>query len=194
MLSVSVDFYVRMFLRVYTSPSESKNTASRLSYVYHCVGCEAFAMQPVGRVVERGNGMKHLPGYGPPVTEACAHCGSRHTMGGPLWNGPIHDGKFVRELLALLSRERVKFPGFDKVHALLTSVNEELPDVPLYYSTHDLCSILRCSPPPVVLMRSALINAGYRVSATHASPLARTRPPAASPPVPERPCAAHHVP
>lgn len=173
MLSVSIDFYVRMFVRVFTSASESKNSASRLSYVYHCVGCEAFAFQPVGRVQQKDNHPKHLPGQGPPVTEACAHCGSRHTMGGPIWNAPIHDEAFVRELLALLTRDRVKFPGYDKVHALLTSVSEELLDVPLYYSTHDLCSILRCSPPPGVLMRSALLNAGYRVSATHANPLAR---------------------
>ena len=58
------------------------------------------------------------------------------------------------------------------MHALLTTVSEELPDVPLYYSMHEICSVLRCTPPRGELMRSALINAGYRVSGSHASPLA----------------------
>ena len=58
------------------------------------------------------------------------------------------------------------------MHALLTTVSEELPDAALYHSVHELCSTLRCTPPRGELMRSALINAGYRVSGSHATPLA----------------------
>lgn len=113
---------------------------SRTPQVYHCVGCEAFALQPVGRVIQKNDKPKHLPGYGPAVGDECVHCRSRHTMGGPIWNGPIHDPVWVKELLELLTRDRFKFPGYDKVHALLTTVAEELIDIPLYHSTHDLCA------------------------------------------------------
>lgn len=53
----------------------------------------------------------------------------------------------------------------------MVAVEEELNDVALYTSTHHASSVLKCTPPPTVLVRSALINAGYRVSSTHANPL-----------------------
>jgi len=92
-------------------------------------------------------------------------------MAGPIWSAPLHDPTAVSQLLKLVQADKAAFPGYDKVHALLTAVSEELPDVPLYDSLHSLCSLLKCTPPPSVLVRSALINAGYRVSGTHASPL-----------------------
>ncbi len=118
------------------------------------------------------NGSKRFqPGGGPTVGVACEHCGGRHVMGGPIWSDAIHDAAAVRELRAMLEAERASFPGYDKVHALLVAVDEELNDVPLYESLHHMCSVLKCTPPPGALVRSALINAGYRVSGTHASPL-----------------------
>lgn len=48
---------------------------------------------------------------------------------------------------------------------------QELPDVPLFLSLHNLCSTLKCTSPSAVMFRSAVINAGYRVSGTHVNPL-----------------------
>jgi len=161
-----------VFVRLYTSPSAAKESASKHSYVYLCTGCESRTLQPLGRIGERPTGSKRfMPGGGPVVGDTCEHCGGKHVMGGPIWSEPIHDFQAVRELRAMVAAERDAFPAHDKVHALLTTVEEELPDVPLYESMHGLASTLKCTPPPAVLMRSALINAGYRVSSTHASPL-----------------------
>jgi tRNA (guanine26-N2/guanine27-N2)-dimethyltransferase len=44
---------------------------------------------------------------------------------------------------------------------------QELPDVPLFLSLHSLSSTLKCTSPSAVLFRSAVINAGYRISRTH---------------------------
>ncbi|PIN06359.1 O-methyltransferase [Handroanthus impetiginosus] len=52
-LSVQMDFYVRVFVRIYTSASEMKNTPLKLSYVYQCTGCDSFHLQPVGRSVSK---------------------------------------------------------------------------------------------------------------------------------------------
>jgi tRNA (guanine26-N2/guanine27-N2)-dimethyltransferase len=57
------------------------------------------------------------------------------------------------------------------VHSLLTTVSEELPDVPLYFNLHDTCKLLRTTAPRSEVFRSALVNAGFRVSGTHAHPL-----------------------
>jgi tRNA G26 N,N-dimethylase Trm1 len=37
---------------------------------------------------------------------------------------------------------------------------------------HDICKTVHCTPPKAAVFRSALINAGYRVSGSHANPLA----------------------
>ena len=55
----------------------------------------------------------------------------------------------------------------DRLHGLLTAVSEELPDVPLYYTLPSLCETVHCSSPKMDDVRSALVNAGYRVSAFH---------------------------
>ena len=46
-------------------------------------------------------------------------------------------------------------------------MSEELPDVPLYYTLPSLCETVHCSSPKMDDVRSALVNAGYRVSAFH---------------------------
>lgn len=59
---------------------------------------------------------------------------------------------------------------------LVTYINfftlmQELPDVPLFLSLHNLCATLKCTSPSAVIFRSAVINAGYRISGTHVNPL-----------------------
>lgn len=62
------------------------------------------------------------------------------------------------------------FPGtFDRLIGQLTVVSEELQDIPLYYSLEKLCCIVKLQPIPMLKMRSAILNAGYRVSYSHAS-------------------------
>ena len=46
---------------------------------------------------------------------------------------------------------------------------EELSDVPLYYELARLCNITKLSQGKITLYLSAILNAGYRVSLTHAN-------------------------
>jgi tRNA (guanine26-N2/guanine27-N2)-dimethyltransferase len=79
----------------------------------------------------------------------------------------------AQRLLSNLHRDKAKYSGaYDKVNALLTNVNEELHDVPLFMTLHSMSATLKCTPPPADLFRSALINAGYRASCSHTNPLA----------------------
>lgn len=50
LVSLSVDFYVRVFIRVYTSAAESKRSANKLAYVWQSQGCDSFYLQRVGQV------------------------------------------------------------------------------------------------------------------------------------------------
>ena len=53
-LSVSIDFYVRVFVRLYTSPAAVKDTPTKLAYVFQSKGCDSFFLQHVGRKVRPG--------------------------------------------------------------------------------------------------------------------------------------------
>jgi hypothetical protein len=48
-VSLSIDFYVRVFVRVYESPAEVKNSMFKRSMLYHSTQCPAFYLQPLGR-------------------------------------------------------------------------------------------------------------------------------------------------
>ncbi|CAH8313272.1 unnamed protein product [Eruca vesicaria subsp. sativa] len=170
-LSVQMDFYVRVFVRVYTSASAMKNTPLKLSYVYQCIGCDSFHLQPVGRSLPKNNSVRYLPAIGPVVTQECNHCGKKYNMGGPIWSAPIHDQEWVTSILNSVKSMKDRYPAYERIYAVLTTVSEELVDVPLFLSLHNLCATLKCISPSAAMFRSAVINANYRISGTHVNPL-----------------------
>ncbi|PSN57174.1 putative tRNA (guanine(26)-N(2))-dimethyltransferase [Blattella germanica] len=106
--------------------------SGKLAMVYQCVGCKTITLQPLG--VENKYGDKphqfkfSLP-QGPPVDSTCTHCGHRHHIGGPIWNGPLHDQTFVYRLQELAPAR--DFGTMRRMQGVLAVVGEELPDVPL---------------------------------------------------------------
>lgn len=170
-LSVQMDFYVRVFVRVYTSASAMKNTPLKLSYVYQCIGCDSFHLQPVGRSLPKNNSVRYLPAIGPVVAQECNHCGKKYNMGGLIWSAPIHDQEWVTSILNSVKSMKDRYPAYDRIYAVLTTISEELVDVPLFLSLHNLCATLKCISPSAAIFRSAVINANYRISGTHVNPL-----------------------
>ena len=168
-LSLSIDFYVRIFVRVYTSPAEVKKACTKAAYVHQSLGCGSFFLQPVGKVSKNN--------YNPSLTTGdglCPQTGKRLKVGGPIWSPAIHDTEWVRLLLDRVQENRGPFPPATskRIHGMLTSVSEELPDVPLFYSLPDMCSTLHCNSPRMIDMQAALVNAGFRVSQQHKEPQA----------------------
>merc|ERR1712137_80533 len=47
LVSLSVDYYVRVFVRVYTSASEVKKSASKMGYVVQCSSCSSHEVFPM---------------------------------------------------------------------------------------------------------------------------------------------------
>ncbi|KAL6649665.1 hypothetical protein ACP70R_013889 [Stipagrostis hirtigluma subsp. patula] len=170
-LSVFMDFYVRVFVRVFTSASEIKNTPLKLSYVYQCVGCDSFHLQPLGRTITKNNSVKHAPGIGPVVPQECSDCGKKFNVGGPIWSAPIHDQDWVVSTLTDIRSMKDRYPAYDKITSVLTTVSEELHDIPLFFSLHNIAGTVKCTSPSAVMFQSAVLNAGYRISSTHVNPL-----------------------
>lgn len=53
LLSLSIDFYVRVFVKVKTSPIKVKELQSNTMITYHCSQCGSFANQKLGRKVDK---------------------------------------------------------------------------------------------------------------------------------------------
>ncbi|KAM6941145.1 tRNA (guanine(26)-N(2))-dimethyltransferase [Lycodopsis pacificus] len=168
LLAVSVDFYIRVFVRIFTGQATVKNSASKQALVYNCVGCGSFHLQRMGRRSSNGKHVKYSPANGPPVGPECEHCGQRHQLGGPIWAEPIHDVAFVQKVLSAVSGNPSRFGTSKRIEGMLSMVTEELDDVPLYYTVDSLSSTIHCNTPPLLQFRSALLHAGHRVSLSHA--------------------------
>ncbi|KAI7795000.1 putative tRNA guanine26-N2-dimethyltransferase [Triplophysa rosa] len=168
LLSVSVDFYIRVFVRVKTGQAKVKYSASKQALVYNCVGCGSFHLQRMGKRMSQGKHMKYSAATGPPIGPNCEHCGQRFQLGGPLWAEPLHDHSFVQKVLDAVSGNPSRFGTSKRIEGILSMVTEELQDVPLYYVLDHLSSTVHCNTPPMLPFRSALLHAGYRVSFSHA--------------------------
>eukprot|EP00759_Apiculatamorpha_spiralis_P004084 PhF_6_TR12306/c0_g1_i1/m.19548/K00555/TRMT1, trm1; tRNA (guanine26-N2/guanine27-N2)-dimethyltransferase len=53
LLSLSINFYMRVFVQVFTQAAEVKLSIGRMSYVLQCTKCSAYSLQPVGIAKER---------------------------------------------------------------------------------------------------------------------------------------------
>lgn len=171
LLSLSIDFYVRLFIRVRTSPLAVKQNAANTMVVYHCNGCGTSTTQRLGKVTERANGGNPKFGYakGPSVSESCQFCGTHNHIAGPMWAGPIHSDAFIDRMLGIhATLDPAVYKTIPRMLGMLTLARGELKDVPFYFNPQNLASVVRASCPPHRKTISALCNAGYRVSFTHA--------------------------
>uniref|UniRef100_A0A8C3IHS5 tRNA (guanine(26)-N(2))-dimethyltransferase n=1 Tax=Chrysemys picta bellii TaxID=8478 RepID=A0A8C3IHS5_CHRPI len=168
LLAVSADFYIRVFVRVFTGQATVKASASKQALVYNCVGCGTHHFQRLGKMTSHGSNFKYSAASGPPVGPSCEHCHQRHQLGGPMWAEPLHDPAFVQRVLSALGSNPGRFGTQDRIQGVLSMVTEELSDVPLYYTLDCLSSTIHCNTPSLLQFRSALLHAGYRVSLSHA--------------------------
>ncbi|KAF8567453.1 hypothetical protein P879_03986 [Paragonimus westermani] len=223
LLSLSIDFYARVFVRIWTSAGSVKAIAAKHAICFTCTGCAAYHIQPLGRTVS--NSRRFAPAHGPPVGPHCAECGSEFNVWGPFWCGPLHSRSFLRSLLTSLGmppraalqldacespvendalrpdptlntyeydadlfeslpeglsvkpdltqpvlKEKVsdRFGTFRRIVGMCTMAYEELPDVALYYKADHLSAVLGTQVPSLLDLHSSFLNAGYRVSCSHA--------------------------
>ncbi|KAI8359941.1 N2,N2-dimethylguanosine tRNA methyltransferase [Choanephora cucurbitarum] len=168
LVSCSIDFYLRVFVRVYTSPKEVKYSASRMAIVYECSGCHAYSVQPLGKVGIKDNGAeRHTPANGPSVNSLCENCNSTHHIGGPTWGGKIHDDEFVAKMLQHVKDNESCYGTSARMKGMLSVIKEEI-HVPFYWTLARLCGTVHCNSIPLLDLYSAILNAGYQVSASHA--------------------------
>lgn len=164
LVSISVDFYVRIFVKVHYGMQQAKKSICKLSMIYQCSGCSSLHFQPLAT-----SKTEHTFAFarGPPVSEVCAFCSHKFHLGGPIWSDRIHNLEFISQSLESL-KNLENLGTKERIQGIFNVIKEELPDVPLYYVLDSLASTLRCSAPSQNAFRSAILNAGYKVSYSHA--------------------------
>ncbi|KAK4693858.1 tRNA (guanine26-N2/guanine27-N2)-dimethyltransferase, partial [Phenoliferia sp. Uapishka_3] len=140
LLSLSIDFYMRVFVRITTSPKEVKRLPSKTSLLYYCHDCQMPWMQPMGRQVEKKNAKTgdvqysyHSPSGPPPgAGDRCGECGGKYHIGGPMWGAPIHDQEFVGEMLELVESNQNAFGTSTRIIGMLTVAKAVCPSSLLF--------------------------------------------------------------
>ncbi|KAF2767609.1 N2,N2-dimethylguanosine tRNA methyltransferase [Teratosphaeria nubilosa] len=146
LLSLSIDFYVRIFIRVIKSPADVKFLSGKTMLTYGCdAGCGAYTTQFLGRNARQtgkapakdGNDknptywFKHTIAQAPSVDRLCEHCGSKMHVAGPMWGGPLHNASFVEKLMADVEECDAETYGTKKrVEGMLDTALSELLVVP----------------------------------------------------------------
>lgn len=132
LLSLSIDFYLRVFVRVRKSPAEVKFLAGKTMLAYNCdYGCGAWTTQFLGRNAKQASKgdntfWKYSIAQAPSANSHCDHCGSKSHVAGPMWGGPIHNAAFIERILKdVESVDKEVYGTTDRIEGMLdTALNE----------------------------------------------------------------------
>lgn len=142
LLSLSVDFYVRVIVRVYKGQGKSVIRDN-----CHVGVCECM------NYVE-------IPLLSAPDTK-CNFCGEKMRICGPFWNKAIHNTELIERILSTVAEE-----GNERMVGILRLMQQEIPQM-FYYEVPKLASKLKINCCKLKDVLTGLSNNGYAVSLTH---------------------------
>ncbi|KAK4694084.1 tRNA (guanine26-N2/guanine27-N2)-dimethyltransferase, partial [Lecanoromycetidae sp. Uapishka_2] len=197
LLSLSIDFYARIFVRIHRSPAEVKFLASKTMVVYNCdAGCGAWSIQHLARAKEKKarNGdilYNFTSALAPAANIHCEHCGLKTHQAGPMWGGPLHNPHFIQRILDMLPTLDKKIYGtIPRIEGMLSvALHETIEDPPFalgspdrpippmnpatrcyhpfFFNPSNLSRVLHCVSPSDAAVRGALMHLGYRTTRSH---------------------------
>lgn len=166
MLSLSIDYYFRVFVKVKTSPINVKNHASETMLTYGCNGCGHKIVQPLGM---KNNTKFQYPKLQGPISSNCQYCGTSYNVAGPMYAGNLHNREFIDKVLKINeSSDKEIYVTNERIKGMLTLASNELDDAPFFFNLNQLCSIFKSPPISIEQYTKAVGNLGYKVSLTHA--------------------------
>ena len=156
LLSLSIDFYARIFVRIHHSPVEVKFLASKTMVVYNCdAGCGAWSVQHLAR--KRAKKAKNGDTFydfslalAPSVNTHCEHCGFKTHQAGPMWGGPLHNTHFIQRILDMLPTLDASIYGtIPRLQGMLSIALNETVEDPLSASTGEPGNSCEASARPI---------------------------------------------
>ncbi|MCJ1474412.1 RNA methyltransferase tRNA(m5U54)methyltransferase [Lambiella insularis] len=157
LLSLSIDFYARVFVRLRRSAIEAKFLAGKTMLVYNCdQGCGAWTTQLLANnkaMKDRKNNAvyKYVVGQGPSASPHCAHCGFKTHIAGPMWGGPLHNPYFIERILdEIPTLSKDTYATLPRIEGMLSLARDEFLSQPdpeeCTDERPDLSSIPRLDP------------------------------------------------
>ncbi|KAI1179465.1 S-adenosyl-L-methionine-dependent methyltransferase [Nemania sp. FL0916] len=194
LLSLSIDYYIRIFVTIRKSPARVKFLAGKTMVVYNCdAGCGAWETQLLARNKKAknksGNGSFYKHGFAlaPTTGPTCQHCDSKMHLAGPMYAGPLHSSDFITKILDGLPNASDDIYGTKpRIEGMLrTALEESLPPpednslpnneddfaalepYPFYFHPTNLAGTLHCNCPDEDSIRGSLRHLGYEVTRSH---------------------------
>ncbi|KAK8169598.1 S-adenosyl-L-methionine-dependent methyltransferase [Phyllosticta citrichinensis] len=131
LLSLSIDFYARVFVRVKKSPADVKFLAGKSMLVYNCdSGCGAWTTQFIGKTStvqgKKGPFYKYGMAQGPSAPTNCPHCAFKTHIAGPMYGGPLHNPAFIEKILGYLpDLDREVYATTERIEGMLRTAHDE---------------------------------------------------------------------
>ncbi|KAI5240676.1 N2,N2-dimethylguanosine tRNA methyltransferase [Aureobasidium subglaciale] len=200
LLSLSIDFYARVWVRVKKSPADVKFLAGKTMLVHQCdTGCGSFQIQPLAKHTPQKNFTNYKHTASLSFSESrCPQCGFKTHVAGPMWAGPLHNPYFIRRILDMLPNvDKTTYGTTARIEGMLTSALDELdtletalqtfkgeteapfiPSIPghvidpypFFFIPSYLCKVIHCQSPSEAAIKGALRHAGYIATRSHTKP------------------------
>ena len=146
----AADHYVRLYAVLNRGARDANRCLDGVGYLLHCFKCND---RRPATVDELGEGRE------------CEVCGSKMSIGGPLWLGDCSDREFCDAMLSL--SERSLLYSDPRLVNLIRLVGQEIGFGPTFYDIDQICSMLKTPSLPTDEVVSAIRDAGYRVTRTN---------------------------
>jgi tRNA (guanine26-N2/guanine27-N2)-dimethyltransferase len=95
-LSLSIDFYFRLFVIVHESQLKAKESIANVGFFHVCCECHSFYKQDYGKSIPTNGNVKFE--YNTKNSfdlNKCENCNGSLKMIGPIWTGKLHEKSFV---------------------------------------------------------------------------------------------------
>ncbi|KAM3519864.1 hypothetical protein NHJ13051_007211 [Beauveria bassiana] len=196
-LSLSIDFYTKVFIRVTKSPQAVKFLGTKTMVVHSCDnGCGAWETQYLMRAKavlnKKGNAAYYKFGMALGAADKlCKHCGTKMHINGPMWGGHIHSRDFIERLLKQIPEaDKQVYRTLPRLEGMLRNALEELipsPEetapvesrdkeyakidhYPFFIIPGKIASIVSAATPGDDVFRGALKHLGYVAGRSHCKP------------------------
>ncbi|MFQ5710903.1 MAG: tRNA (guanine(10)-N(2))-dimethyltransferase [Candidatus Geothermarchaeales archaeon] len=149
LLTVFSEQYLRVYVRV--SPGKAAFPHKDIGFIYSCPRCHYTSYF----VFEKGDFIR-----------GCPTCGSKVSIAGPLWVGPLHSGVFVEEMersLEVLAEEADK----RRLAKYIGLFKEESQYPPYFFDVAEAADRMDVRTPKISGVLEMLRAKGFKASRTH---------------------------
>jgi len=147
LMVLGVDHYIRIWLGA--QKSGAQGLRKNYGYIYHCFECD-------NRKIS-----KEESGF------SCDNCGKTMDEAGPLWIGPLFNGKFLQKVKDEVADS--EFQSKSRAVKLIEAMEEEAehPELITFYDIHEFCKTHNLIAPKTEKLIEKLRKGKFKVAKTH---------------------------